>query len=339
MGGRQFVSYLAQKKPLVDAWLSEHAWTRAEDASADLDGYLYEPLARFTAGGGKRVRPVLALLGCEAVGAAPERALAAGCAIELFQSAALIHDDIADKSELRRGERCLHLTHGTGLALNVGDAALIEASCAILEDPLLDDGTRLKVLDAFLTMERRTIEGQALDLGWVRDNRWDADYLEMATLKTAYYSCASPLAIGALCGGADEDQIRVLEAFGLDAGLAFQLQDDLLNLTGDAAKQGKDFMSDIAEGKRTLAVTHALEALEGDARTELISILEAGTTDRVLLARAVDLLDQAGALAYVRDLAHSMVARAADALAQAAISSDARATLASMADYFVERTG
>lgn len=339
MGGDRFISYLAQKKPLVDEWLCKHAWTRAEDASTDLDGYLYEPLARFTAGGGKRVRPVLALLGCEAVGAAPERALAAGCAIELFQSAALIHDDIADKSELRRGERCLHLTHGTGLAINVGDAALVEASCAILEDPLLDDATRLKVLDAFFAMERRTIEGQALDLGWVRDGRWDADYLQMATLKTAHYSCASPLVIGAICGAADENQIRALEVFGLECGLAFQLQDDLLNLTGDAAEQGKDFMSDIAEGKRTLIVTHALEALDGSARAELISILEAKTTDPALHMRAVGLLDQAGALAYVRDLAHSMVARATDALAQADISSDAYATLVSMADYFVERAG
>lgn len=339
MGGDRFVSYLAEKKPLVDAWLSEHAWARPEDAPADLDGYLYGPLARFTAGGGKRVRPVLALLGCEAVGAAPERALAAGCAIELFQSAALIHDDIADRGEQRRGERCLHLTHGTGLAINMGDAALVEASCAILEDPLLDDRTRLDVLDSFLAMERRTIEGQALDLGWVRDGRWDADYPQMATLKTAHYSCASPLVIGAICGGADKDQIRALEAFGLDAGLAFQLQDDLLNLTGDAAKQGKDFMSDITEGKRTLIVTRALGTLDGDARAELVSILEAGTADPALRARAVGLLDRAGALAYVRDLAHGLVARATDALIRADISSDARATLVSMADYFVERAG
>ena len=96
----------------------------SEHTRADLNTYLYQPLAHFSAGGGKRVRPVLCCLGAEAVGGSAEAALTVACAIEDFQSAALIHDDIADKSELRRGEKCLYKTLGTGLAINVGDSAL-----------------------------------------------------------------------------------------------------------------------------------------------------------------------------------------------------------------------
>ena len=111
-----FPGYLKERLPLVEQALSRVAAAPLDGtscATADLSRYLYAPLAHFTSGGGKRVRPVLCLLGAEAVGAAPERALSAGIAIELFQSAALIHDDIADESELRRGEPCLYVTEGT----------------------------------------------------------------------------------------------------------------------------------------------------------------------------------------------------------------------------------
>ncbi len=342
MGGEQFIAYLAERRTQVEAWIAAHAWERAIDAPADLDGFLYGPLAHYNAGGGKRVRPVLALLGCEAVGAPAERALAAGCAIELFQSAALIHDDIADEGELRRGEPCLHISQGIGPAINVGDAALVQASDAILEDAALDAETRLAVLREFIAMERRTLEGQALDLCWVRDSRWDlapSDYLAMATLKTAHYSCASPLVIGAICGGGSTEQVEALRAFGLDAGLAFQIQDDLLNLVGDAAKQGKDFRTDITEGKRTLAALYALSHLEGACRERLLALISSGTADEGDLAEAVSLMDKAGALDHARDEAQMLVDRAIGGLERARIAPQARETLASMAHYFVERAG
>lgn len=119
--GDLFLVYLRDKLPLVERALrdADATATTAGDVApaADLDRYLYGPLAHFTAGGGKRVRPVLALLGAEAVGGRAEQALSSGVAIELFQSAALIHDDIADASELRRGEPCLYRTEGEGLAI------------------------------------------------------------------------------------------------------------------------------------------------------------------------------------------------------------------------------
>ena len=344
-GGRAFAAYLAQRRPQIEDFLARFT-PRPEDstvhAAADLARYLYEPLARFTSSGGKRTRPVLCLLGAQAAGVDPICALSTAAAVEYFQSSALIHDDIADKSELRRGEPCLHITEGTGIAVNVGDLALVNMSAGLLSDTSLDNDTCLRVLCELAYMEQRTLEGQALDLGWARDRRWDVsvdDYLYMATHKTAYYSAATPLACGAICAGASDELIEALFAFGLDAGLAFQLQDDLLNLVGDPSEQGKDYRSDITEGKRTLLAVWALSHLDEERRNELQQLLESGTTDTSKLARAVELIEGSGAVDYVRSYAHELAGRAKSRLEGIEIDAKAHTVLESMADFFVERLG
>ena len=341
--GAAFASFLAAQRPLIESYLRDHGPAAAEGPEqGELRRYLYDPLARFTAEGGKRVRPVLCMLGAAAVGGDPRAALPVADAIETFQSAALIHDDIADKSELRRGQPCVHVTEGVGVAINVGDLALVNVEAQLLRTGDYPAGVRLRLLEEILAMEERTLEGQALDLGWARDARWDVgvdDYLFMASHKTAYYSAATPLATGAICGGGNEAQVEGLRAFGMQTGLAFQLQDDLLNLVGDAAKQGKDFRSDITEGKRTLMVVWALEHLQGTAREELLAILRAETSDQARLARAVDLMDASGALEHARTYAHELTAQAKARLANVDLDPSARETLLSMADFFVERKG
>ena len=190
------------------------------------------------------------------------RATSAAAAIEHFHTAALIHDDIADEAELRRGEPCMHLTEGMGLAINAGDLALSLVNGTVVSDENLDDATKVRVITELIDMTRRTIEGQALDIGWARDGRYDItpeDYLVMATHKTAHYSGAVPLAIGAIIGGGTEVEVEALRNYGLDTGLAFQIQDDLLNLVGSEESTKKDFRNDITEGKRTLMVVHALQ--------------------------------------------------------------------------------
>lgn len=341
-----FVTYLKDKLPLVEQALRNvqtHPLTDGTSAH-DLAHYLYDPLARFTASGGKRVRPVLALLGAETVGGKADQALSAAVAIEMFQSAALIHDDIADEGELRRGEPCLHRTEGVGLAINAGDLALTNVIEIVLNDKNLEASRRLSVAQALIDMERHTLEGQALDLGWVRDSRWDLteeDYLYMVTSKTAWYTAASPLSIGAIAAGASQEAAQGLAGVGIPAGIAFQVQDDLLNLVGDATSQGKDFRSDITEGKRTLAVVWALSHLNDQDRKELIAILEASTNDSVQLARAVELIELGGGIAYCQKVAQTNVAEAvcaAESLAEAGlISADACNMLHAMADFFVER--
>lgn len=341
-----FMDYLRERLPLVEDALARAAARPMTDGtvSADLERYLYSPLAHFTSGGGKRVRPVLALLGAEAVGGRPEDALSAGIAIELFQSAALVHDDIADESELRRGEPCLYKTEGVGLATNMGDLALTQVFEVVLADEGLDPARRLAVLSELVRMERHTLEGQALDLGWARDGRWDVtcdDYVYMVTSKTAWYSAALPLYIGAIAGGAGKDDAEGLVDLGLHAGVAFQIQDDLLNLVGNAAAQGKDFRSDVTEGKRTLAVVWALEHLGEAERGELVALLESGTTDEGRLARAVELIEAGGGIAHCREVASreaiAAKERAAGLERQGLVSPEAHELLDSMADFFVQR--
>ena len=308
----------------------------------DMDRYLYDPLKRYSKNGGKRHRPLICFAACRAVGGDMELATSAAAAIEHFHTAALIHDDIADEAELRRGEPCLHLTEGIGLAINMGDLALSLVNGTVINDPLLSDAVKVRVVGELIEMTRRTIEGQALDIGWARDGRYDItpeDYLVMATHKTAHYSGAVPLAVGAIVGGGTDAQIEALRAYGLDTGLAFQIQDDLLNLIGSEESTKKDFRSDITEGKRTLLVVWALSHLDPAKKDELIGILESKTADPARLARAVELIEDAGAVDHARAYARELVAKAKGHLSGIEISPEARGVLASMADFFVERAG
>lgn len=334
-----FGRYLSDHRAQVDACVTS---AFAQDTGTDLGRYLYGPLEAFSANGGKRTRPIICLAACEAVGGDAADALASACAIEQFQTAALVHDDIADEGELRRGMPCLHRTVGVGLATNCGDRALMQVSDAVLSDVHLDAETRLAVLAELVAMMERTCEGQALDLGWARDGRWDVtcdDYLDMATRKTAYYSGGVPLAVGAIIGHGTTEQVDALRAFGMDTGLAFQLRDDLLNLAGDENAQGKDFRSDITEGKRTLLAVHALSHTTGPDHDELLDILSSHVCDEDVLARAVDIIAAAGSLDYSRALSAELVSRAKARLEGVTLESRSKDVLLSMADFFVERLG
>ncbi|WP_270404929.1 polyprenyl synthetase family protein [Candidatus Collinsella stercoripullorum] len=329
-----FAAYLAEHHRDLDAYLDAFFVDRTDDA--DLDAYLYAPLREFSENGGKRHRPLICMLAAQATGGDPARARSAAAAIEHFQSAALIHDDIADKGRLRRGKPCMYLTEGVGRAINCGDYDLTLACDAVLRDRGLDDATKLRVIGELTAMMQRTVEGQALDLGWVQDGRFDItvdDYLVMATLKTAHYSGAVPLAVGAIIGGGTEEQVEALRSFGLDTGLAFQIQDDLLNLIGDAGD--KDFRSDITEGKRTLVAVHALGCEE--RREELVGLLTSGTTDPADLDRAVGIFEETGSIAFARDRALALIARAKRTLAGIELDARCAELLLAMADFFVER--
>lgn len=331
-----FAAYLAEHHHDLDAYLD--SFFTEQTQNADLERYLYAPLAAFSANGGKRHRPLICMLAARAVGGDPARARSAAAAIEHFQSAALIHDDIADKGQLRRGKPCMYLTEGVGRAINCGDYDITLSTDAVLRDEALDAPLKLRVLGELTAMMQRTVEGQALDLGWVQNERFDLtvqDYLTMATLKTAHYSGAVPLAVGAMVGGGSEQQVEALRSFGLATGLAFQIQDDLLNLVGDAGD--KDFRNDITEGKRTLVAVHALEHAESETRRELVEILRSGTQDAALLERAVKIFDETGSIAFAHDYALRLTERAKEELSGIELENDCRELLLSMADFFVER--
>ena len=331
-----FEQYLRDNHERFDRYLA--TYFQVDASHPDVDRYLYGPLSRYSANGGKRHRPLICLLACEAVGGNPELALSSAAAIENFHPAALIHDDIADEAQLRRGKPCLHITEGEGLAINAGDLALSLVNGTVVNDPLLDDHTKVRVVQELVAMTTRTVEGQALDIGWARDGRFDLgvnDYLEMARHKTAYYSGGVPLAVGAIVGGGADREVEALRSFGMRTGLAFQIQDDLLNLVGDKDALGKDYRGDITEGKRTLMAVHALQN-SADA-PELQGILRAHTSDQALLDRAVAIMEAAGSLAYAHEFAVREVAEAKSDLTSQLADSEPRALLLSMADFFISR--
>jgi geranylgeranyl diphosphate synthase type I len=338
MGDGLFIDYLASVSAEIDGWL--HRYLGAANKDQPRQRYLYSILDEFIARGGKRTRPAMAMLGCEAVGGDPRLSLSGGCAIEFFHAAALIHDDIMDASVLRRGEKCAHILHGVPLAINAGDYALGLVCTIVVRDPLLDDATKLAVLDVIGEMSERTVEGQALDVGWVGDEIYDLapnDYLSMALGKTGFYSGIAPLKVGAIVGKATEEQIQALVDFGGNVSIAFQIQDDLLNIAGDEKTMGKDHLTDVLESKRTLMVVHALSTAGLADRQRLIRLLrlrQDKTSEHV--AEVLAILERCGSIDYARDLARELVMEGRSHL-RSLPQSRARDVLGSMAGYFLER--
>jgi geranylgeranyl diphosphate synthase type II len=224
--------------------------------------YLYGPLSTHLSRIGKSIRPALCVATCQAFGGDPAAATRSASAIEMLHNAFLVHDDVEDESELRRGQPTMHAEHGVPLAINAGDM-LNALSLSMLREnvPVLGGTLTGRIFDEFEHMLHESLEGQALDLGWVRDNRCDltaADYLRMVLKKTCWYSFIHPCRIGALIATRDRVDLDRFNRFGYYLGAAFQIQDDLLNLTGDLNRYGKEIAGDLFEGKRTLMLIHLL---------------------------------------------------------------------------------
>src|SRR5665811_571498 len=333
-----FLDYLSRTRSVIDERL--RGYLDVVDHRSPLYTYLYGILDEFVARGGKRVRPAMAMMACEAVGGDPLRALPSGCAIEFFHAAALIHDDIMDASVLRRDDECVHVTDGIPLAINTGDFALGLVCTIVVRDDGLDDRTKIAVLDAIGEMSARTIEGQALDVGWVRDGVYDLtseDYLFMALGKTGYYSGLSPLKIGSIIGAASDEERSALAHFGKNSAIAFQIQDDLLNIVGDKETVGKDHLNDVLESKRTLMVIHCLENAKGEDKERFKYLLSTGSDKSPeQVKEAVDLMDKYGSIDHARNLGRNLILEARTYLT-ALPESQSREVLASMADFFLER--
>ena len=338
MTEERFTQYLTSVIPQIDAHIHEYL-TKVPPGSS-LDRYLYRILDEFIMRGGKRMRPAMAMLACEAAGSDAQRALATGCAIEVFHAAALIHDDIMDGSLLRRGEPCAHVTHGTSLAINAGDYALGLVCTLVVRDKGLDDSTKLAVLEVISEMSERTVEGQALDVGWVRDEIYDLtpdDYMQMALGKTGYYSGIAPLKAGAIIGGATEEEMEALAGFGKNCSIAFQIQDDLLNVIGDEDTMGKDLLSDILESKRTLMVIHCLAEAQPADRERLVELLRLGNEKSAEEAQEVlAMMVRHGSIDYARSIAERLIGDG-QAYLDLVRQSEARNILEAMAEYFLER--
>ncbi|GAA5336298.1 MULTISPECIES: polyprenyl synthetase family protein [Thermus] len=222
--------------------------------------------------GGKMLRGLLVYYSSLAHGAGHEAALLLATALELFQNWVLIHDDIEDGSEERRGRPALHRLYPMPLALNAGDALHAEMWGLLLEgvEKGLWDG---RVLREFHQVVRRTAYGQHLDLSWTLEGRLDLapeDYLGMVAHKAAYYTAVAPLRLGALLVG--QDPPKAYEEGGLKLGVAFQIVDDVLNLEGNEA-YGKELAGDLYEGKRTLILLRFLQGASPEERERAEALL------------------------------------------------------------------
>ncbi len=218
--------------------------------------HLYDLVADYPSRGGRMLRPSLCIATARAFGAGREDAVRTAVALELLHNAFLVHDDVEDESDERRGRPTLHALHGVPLAVNVGDALTLLGLRALLDNRLrLGPWLTMRILEEAERMARETVEGQAVELGWRRDNATElteTDYLQMVLKKTCWYTTIWPSRVGALIGTrSDRDLDRFLR-FGFFLGAAFQIQDDLLNLLGDRARYGKEIDGDVWEGKRTV---------------------------------------------------------------------------------------
>lgn len=218
---------------------------------------LYAPVAYGLEAGGKRLRPVLLLMAANAFGAKVQEAMDAAVGIEMFHNFTLLHDDVMDKSDLRRGRPTVHKKWDENTAILSGDTMLTLATELVTKVP---DACLRQVLETFNTMALEVYEGQRLDMDFEsRDDVTLAEYMEMIAGKTSALLGASAK-IGALIGGADSEDAGRLYDYGIRLGLAFQIQDDYLDVFGDPATFGKPIGGDILNNKKTFLLLAALEA-------------------------------------------------------------------------------
>ena len=293
---------------------------------------LYEPSEYFLKIGGKRIRPVLCLLGNELFSELHSDAFLAAKAVELFHNFSLVHDDMMDEANLRRGQPTVHTKYDANTALLVGDIMVIRAYEYL--QPIQSNHLS-KILGLFNQTAREVCEGQQLDMDYAKRSTVSMDeYIHMITLKTSVLLAAS-LQMGAIIGGAGEHNCSHLYEFGKKLGIAFQIQDDYLDAFGDAAVFGKDAGGDIKQNKKTFLLIRALETANPD---------QLKTLNALLASDAADKLDQVLAIfkackvdAWAEDLKQKYMQEALDHLEAIAVVEARKKPLIDLANYLMNR--
>ena len=307
--------------------------------------YLYDLLSDYPLRGGKMMRPSICIAAARLFGAPLEDAMRTAVAIELLHNALLIHDDIEDGSEKRRGRPTLHLLHGVPLALNAGDTLTLMSFRPLLENRgRIGERLTLRIIEETERMGRECAEGQAMELGWRRYNATeigDADYLEMVLKKTCWLATFYPVRVGALIGSRDSVDLDPFVRYGFFLGAAFQIQDDLLNLVGDES-YGKEINGDIWEGKRTLMLIHTIRESTPQERGRLSAILCRAREERTLaeVKWIRKLMGKYECAEYARKIAHGLAGAALhefSLLSSGLADSRDKTFLEQMATWVIER--
>ena len=295
---------------------------------------LAEASVYLTRAGGKMLRPALTLITAEAVGGNRDSAVKTAAAIELIHTFSLIHDDIMDKDDMRRGMPSVHKVWGEDLAILAGDTLFSKAFEIIITSKGTTSEQNNKALATVADACVKICEGQALDMGF--EERFDVDeeeYMEMIFKKTGALIAAATKA-GAIMGGASDEIIEAMYEYGRLIGLAFQIQDDYLDIAADEETLGKPIGSDIAKGKMTII---AIRGVAGDESGRFLEILKDENNSDAEIAEAVEILNECGAIEYARNLAQESVVKAKEVL-EVLDDSESKQILSDIADFVLERS-
>ena len=282
------------------------------------------------AGGGKRLRPALLLLSSKFCGYEGPAAVPLAAVMELLHSATLIHDDVIDKAETRRGRPSINRRWGNHLSVLAGDWLYMQAFSMALEE------RNFKILDLLIELTQAMVEGELLQFnGLRRADTTEEQYFDLAYRKTACLFSAC-LRLGATLGGKRQEEEDALAAYGLNLGLAFQLVDDILDFTSSEAKLGKPVGSDMREGKATLPFIYLLKRLPSDQARRIARAFERGEFPDALFAEILELAKQSGALEAARAKALALAQEAKRRLEEFP-ESPYKDALLSLPDFIIER--
>jgi geranylgeranyl diphosphate synthase type I len=325
--------YLSQKVRLIERELDR--WV---PKNTDPKG-LAKAARHLLEAGGKRLRPCLLLISCEAVGGKAKDAIEAAVALELLHNFTLIHDDIMDHDEFRRNVKTVHVLWGEPMAIIAGDALfakVFEALSTNVKRLGLSGAVAAEIFDKVSRASFEVCQGQAEDMLLARrKSATEEEYLRMVGRKTGALMRAST-EVGVILGRGTPRQVRALGLYGRFLGMAFQLRDDVLGISGESRKFGKPIGSDIREGKCTLVVVKALSTVRGKDRKTLLKILGNPDASEKQIEWEIGILKESGAVDYASKKAEELSLRAKSGL-EILPSSDAKEALLRIADFVVQR--
>jgi len=330
----------------IDAYVNifEDAYKRNLDGR-ELDT-LYKPIIDLLGRGGKRLRPSLCLMACELVGGDIKKAIPTAICIEFFHNFSLVHDDIEDDSELRRGEPALHIKYGVPIAVNAGDGLYALCYESLKENErLLGVERAWRIFKEIAGLSVVLVEGQAMDLEFKdRSEMRESEVIEMLGKKTAKLFAVSAKC-GAIAGGASYEVAEELGSAWEDIGIAFQIRDDILNVVGEEGKYGKRIGEDIAEGKPSLLLINCLEQCELHEKEKIYKCFH--NYDKQEIEEVVNLFRKYGSIDYSEEIAMRYLREGTDKIRKIDIKGEGegesksreeiKEKMVALAEYFVER--
>lgn len=293
---------------------------------------LYDPCTYFLSIGGKRVRPIMCLMGNNLFGDINPDAWKVASSIELFHNFTLIHDDIMDAADLRRSMQTVHTKYNNNIAILSGDVMMIQ-SIEVLNS--ISNLYLQKILGLFTTTAREVCEGQQMDMDFEKETHVAlSDYIEMITLKTSVL-LASSLQMGGILGGASDGNCQHLYQFGKNLGIAFQIQDDFLDAFGDPKKFGKKVGGDIIQNKKTFLLLHALEVADAHTKQQIELLLKSNSTDKV--EKMLAIYKQCGVDVWANELKETYYQKAMQHLESVAVIASRKAPLRELGEFLIVR--